>query len=222
MTALLALALGACTSVHTTPPARTASEQLLVSTAADRAADKIAEAIPPNEVVYLDASSLDGSDGRYAADAVQDRLLRRHIRVVTKPGDADVVLVLRAGALSTDEDTTLVGVPQFAEPFFPVGNFITLPEIDIFKETRARGVAQFAVTGYDRRSHQLVVSVDPQYGFSHKTQWVIMLLFTWSRNDLMPDSARAEEANDKSPWHTTTPIRYLPIPSASHKKNKKR
>lgn len=220
MAASFALALGACTSVYTTPPARTASAQLLVSTAADRAADKLAEAIPPNEVVYLDASALDGPDGRYAADAVQDRLLRRHIRVVTKPEDADVVLILRSGALSTDEDTTLVGVPQFAVPFFPVGNFITLPEIDIFKETRARGVAQFAVTGFDRRSHQLVVSVDPQYGFSHKTQWVILLLFTWSRNDLMPDSARLEEANDKSQWYTSTPIRYLPI-HAGHSENQK-
>jgi hypothetical protein len=131
------------------------------------------------------------------------------------------VLVLRSGALSTDEDATLVGVPQFAVPFFPVGNFITLPEIDLFKETRARGVAQFAVTGYDRRSHRLVVSVDPQFGFSHKTQWVIFLLFTWSRNDLMPDSARADEANDKSQWYTTTPIRYLPI-HTHHSENRKR
>lgn len=213
------LALGGCTVVHSTPPARTASEQLLVSTAADRAATKLAQAIPPDEVVYLDASSLDGADGRYAADAVQDQLLRRNIRLVTSPADADVILVLRSGALSTDEDTTLVGLPQFAVPFFPVGNLLTVPEVDLFKESRARGVAQFAATGFDRRSHRLVVSVDPQWGFSHRTQWVIFLLFTWSRNDLMPDSARADEGNDKSQWYTSTPIRYLPI--HSHGKNTK-
>lgn len=214
---MIALGLCACTIVHSTPPARTASEQLLVSTAADRAAEKIAEAIPPNEVVYLDASSLEGADGRYAADAVQDRLFRRNIRLVTSPDDADVILVLRSGALSTDEDQTLVGLPQFAVPFFPVGNLLTVPELDLFKESRARGVAQFAATGFDRRSHRLVVSVDPQWGFSHKTQWVILLLFTWSRNDLMPDEARADETNDKSQWYATTPIRYLPIHSHSKK-----
>jgi len=181
----LAIALPACTVVHTTEPARSATEERLVSTAIDRAADRLAQQMPANLKIYLDTTSLEGPDAHYAAATVADRLLRRGLRLMSKPADADAVVVVRSGVLSTDDKTTLIGMPQFAVPFFPVGNLLTIPELDFYRKMHAKGVAEFAATGFDPKTGRMVVSTDPQFGFSNKTDWVVFLLFGWERNDLV-------------------------------------
>ena len=180
----LVLSLCACTTVHTTEPARSATEERLVSTAIDRAADGLARQMPVNLKIYLDTSSLEGPDAHYAAAAVADRLLRRGLRLMSTRTEADAVVIVRSGALSTDNRTTLIGMPQFAVPFFPVGNLLTIPELDFYRKMHTKGVAEFAATAFDPKTGQLVASTDPQFGVSNKTDWVVFLLFGWERNDL--------------------------------------
>ena len=58
------LALGACTSTRETSPQRSATEQLLISTAVDRAVEGMDLKIPQGTKVFLDAGQLEGSDGK--------------------------------------------------------------------------------------------------------------------------------------------------------------
>ena len=64
--ALMALALGACSTEKQSSPPRTATEQLLISTAADRAVDKLNLSIPAGTKVFVDASNFEGTDSKYA------------------------------------------------------------------------------------------------------------------------------------------------------------
>jgi len=57
------LALCGCTTERQTDPARTATEQLLILTAADRAANKLALQISKGSQVFLDATNFEGIDG---------------------------------------------------------------------------------------------------------------------------------------------------------------
>ena len=75
------LALGACTSMRETSPQRTATEQLLISTAVDRAIAQVNLEIPEGTKVFVDSEQLEGSDGKYAAGEMKDRLLRRSTRL---------------------------------------------------------------------------------------------------------------------------------------------
>ena len=52
----VSLFLAGCTTQRATSPQRTATEELLISTAADRAAEKLADGIPTNIKVYLDTN----------------------------------------------------------------------------------------------------------------------------------------------------------------------
>jgi hypothetical protein len=166
----------------------------MVSTAINRAADRLAQQLPTNLKIFLDTSSLDGPDAHYAAAEITDRLLRRGLRLMASRTEADAVVIVRSGVLSTDDRTTLIGMPQFAVPFFPVGNLLTIPELDFYKKMHSKGVAEFAATGFDTKTGRLIVSTDPQFGFSHKTDWVVLLLFNWEKNDLIDDGADKAKA----------------------------
>jgi len=72
---LLPFAFG-CTAERASAPARTATEQLLLSTAADRAAAQPSLAIPPDTKVFVDRSYFQGYDDGYAVDAVRNQFLR--------------------------------------------------------------------------------------------------------------------------------------------------
>jgi len=186
-----ALALGACSTERETTPARTATEQLLVSSAADRAAARLALEIPEGRKVFVDSSFFEGTDSKYAVAAIRDSLLKQGVALVEKREAADAVVELRAGALSIDESETLVGLRSFDVPI-PLAGAFTLPEIALFKRTERKGVARFAATGYDAKDGRMIDSSDPKSGFSHKKEWTVLLFITWWTDDL-PDE-------DKDDW----------------------
>jgi hypothetical protein len=183
----LCLCLAGCVTERQTSPLRTATEELLISTAADRAADKLAEQIPQNIKAYLD-TYIDAPDGIYASRAIRDRLLRRGIVLVDNKAAAEVVIEVRSGALSTDEKTISIGTPQLVIPAIPgpaATNGFPVPAITLFRKADIRGVAKFAATAYDTRTGKLVVTTDPQFGYSKKTDWVVLLIITWSDQDYL-------------------------------------
>lgn len=130
---LAMLMLGACTTMRESSPQRTATEQLLISTAVDRAVEQVNLKTPVGTKVFVDADQLEGSDGKYAAGAMKDRLLRGGAHLVADRGKADAVVEVRAGALSIDDKQTLVGTESFDVPVPLAGQF-KIPEIALSKD----------------------------------------------------------------------------------------
>ena len=73
---LLLLGLAGCSTSRETEPARTATEQLLISTAVDRALDRMNLKIPEGTKIWVDAENFEGYDQKYAVGAIRDRLMR--------------------------------------------------------------------------------------------------------------------------------------------------
>src|SRR5262249_56835773 len=105
-----------CWPARETEPARTATEQLMISTAVDRAVDRLNLKIPAGTKLWVDAANFDGYDQKYAVGAIRDRLLREGAGLVADRGQADAVVEIRAGALSTDSDDLLIGLPSMVLP----------------------------------------------------------------------------------------------------------
>lgn len=185
---ILALSVCAgCTTTRQTDPQRSATEQLLISTAADHAADEIKLDISSGSKVFVDATNFEGTDSKYAIAAIRDRILQLGGRLVADRGQADVVVEIRAGALSVDQSQTLVGIPQFDIPI-PLAGPLGFPEIALFKKSERRGVAKFAATSYGAKAGEGQDSSGPRYGFSHDTHWVLLFFFSWSTEDLLPEA----------------------------------
>jgi hypothetical protein len=182
----LLVAVGACTQVRESMPQRTATEQLLFSAAAERVCDALALKIPAASKVFVDSTYVEGTDSKYLVATLRDRVLRHGGSLAAARDGADLVIEPRVGAMSVDRKATLVGVPSFPVPIPASGEF-RFPELALFKRDRQQGVIQLALSSYDAKTGALQQSVDPVYGFSQKTDWVVLLFFGWQSNDLMPD-----------------------------------
>jgi hypothetical protein len=193
--AIASVGLAACTTVTTSKPARTATEELLISRAADEAADNLKFDVPAGTKLFLDTTYFEGTDSKYAIGTIRDRLMRRGIHLVDKKDDAQVVLEIRAGALSIDEQSFLVGIPGFPIPI-PLAGTLDFPEIALYKKAVRAGVAKFAATGYDPKTGALIATTDPEFGFSQKTKKVIMIFFGSDTNDTVPPGAPVDGAPD--------------------------
>jgi hypothetical protein len=188
------LSLAACTSERATSPLRTATEEMLISTAADRAAAELTPGVPQGTKVFLDTRYFQGYDQDYAIGAIKEQLLRHGAALVDDAAHADAIIFVRAGALSTDNRSTLIGIPALQLPFLPIGNSVSVPEIALFKEAVSQGVAKFSMTGYDAKTGKLIASTDPQYGFSHQTNHTVLLFFSWRSGDAVPPPPASGDA----------------------------
>jgi hypothetical protein len=184
--AAAALVLCSCTTARTSAPVRTATEQLLISTAADRAAAQLSLGIPKGTKVFVDTRYFQGYDDGYAVSAIRSQLLKSGLELVDERKDAQAVIQVAAGALSTDQKSLLIGIPQLTVPYIPMGNSVTVPEIALFKQAEEEGVAKFVATGYDAKTGKLLATTDPHYGFSHNINHTVLLFFSWSTGDLIP------------------------------------
>jgi len=179
---VLVSTLVACSSARESAPTRTATEQLLIAAAAERSIDKLDLQIPAGAKVFVDATHFEGYDSKYATGTVRDRLLRHGGRLVNERGQADVIVEIRAGALSVDESTQLVGLPSTDLPF-PASQGLSTPEVALFKRSQKLGVAKIAATSYSRDG-ALIASGDPAFGSAHRTRWTVLLLIGWTSTDL--------------------------------------
>lgn len=181
-----ALLLCACTTERSSVPSRTATEQLLISTAADRAAAQLSLSIPKGTRVFIDRQYFQGYDDGYALNAIRTQFLRQGLNLVDDRTHAEAIVNVASGALSTDEKSLLIGVPALQLPALPVGTSVSVPEIALFKTAQDKGVAKFVATGYDAKTGQMIATTDPQYGFAHQTNHTIFLFFSWETGDLVP------------------------------------
>ena len=189
LSAGLLLTLAGCSTSVQSNPSRTATEQMLISTAADHAAAQLDLPIPAHTPVFVDNTNMDGTDIKYAIGAIRARLLRQGARLVDDKKNADIVVETRSGALSTDQNTFLIGIPQFTVPIPFATTPLTLPEIALYGSKDQKGVAKFAFTGYNAKNGELLAAQDPQYGFSHNTQKTVLIFVSWTSTDAVPDEA---------------------------------
>jgi hypothetical protein len=136
--------------------------------------------------VFVDATNFQGYDQGYALVAIRTKLLKAGLRLVDDRAKADAIVMVSVGALSTDQKSLLIGIPQLTVPYIPAGNSVTVPELAIFKQAEQKGVAKFVATGYDAKTGALIATSDPRYGFSHNTNHTVMLFFSWATGDIVP------------------------------------
>jgi hypothetical protein len=186
---LSSLALTGCMTIRSTDPARTATEQLLISTAADHAAESLVLNIPKGNHVFIDATNFEGYDSKYAIGAIRDHVLQQGLLLVNDKGAADTIVEIRAGALSVDDRSFLVGIPQINLPLPLTGSTLPIPEIALFKRVTQQGIAKFAATAYDAKKGTFLSSSKPLPSSSFDKKTTLLFLITWSNDDLnRPDN----------------------------------
>lgn len=152
---LLAAALG-CGTTRWTDTQRTATEQLLLSDAIDRAVAQLDVRVLAGKDVYFDATFLENvPDKQYLTSTLRQHLLAQGCVLRESREEATYVVEARAGAVGTNRDEMLFGVPQVNLPTFaasPVAMPSSIPEIGLLKNTQQAGIAKVALFAFNRKT----------------------------------------------------------------------
>ena len=144
---LISFLIGGCTTNNNTNPPRSATEQLLLSTAADHALKSARLSVFANQKVFLDTTYFDSYDSKYALGAVRDALSQQGAVLEEFRTNCDIVVEVRSGALSIDNSTFLFGIPSIGAPI-PFTGGIQTPELAFYKSQKQNSFAKFAMLAY--------------------------------------------------------------------------
>lgn len=142
-----------CGTTRSSNTARTGTEQLLISDAIDRAVESINFEKLAGESVFFDEHHLyQVVDSGYLISSLRQHLLASGCILKDNREAATFIVEPRAGAIGTDSDELLFGIPATNMPQLTmlVGLPPSLPEVPIMKRRNQRGVAKIAVFAYRR------------------------------------------------------------------------
>jgi hypothetical protein len=160
-----------CTTIKQSDTARTGIEQLLISSADDRALDKIDLRPIAGAKVFVDTQYLDCTDKNYLLVALHQRLLADRCTLVTKVEDSDVVVEIGSGGVGTDRDDLFVGIPEIP---LPPPSPISMPKIALYEHTKSMGTAKIALVAYDTKSRQPVINTGYALARADHRNWQVL------------------------------------------------
>ena len=207
-TAFLAacLATGCTGNIRETTSPRTATEQLLVSTAAERAIaqwDDLEQELKGKKVAS-DDTRFESLDKPYAVSSLRHFLSERGVIVVPlKPEKfkdaagkdqetppAERVLEVRSGTLGINDKSFGIGIPALP---FPVPNTTlatVTPAVYLVNRNKQEGWAKFQFWVYDPGTESYVSRTKDLWGHAYYSKWWFLFVgpFDFS-NDIYPDSS---------------------------------
>ena len=179
--ALIAGVSGCSTVKETTPP-RTATEELLLSTATDRAIEPARFPWLEGKKVFVEDKYLESYDKGHAVGLLRERISASGALLVKTDDRADVIVELRADALSMDLADLLVGIPGMAVPV-PLAGPVTTPELALFKSHKFDSITKVALFAYERASGRYVESAGPMLGRAHLHLYKVLFV-SWKRTNV--------------------------------------
>jgi hypothetical protein len=183
---LALLGLSACASATETNPARTATEQLLISRAADRAVEGLTLPIPAGSRVFVDEIYFRVENAPYAISAIRAALSEAGYAVVPSKAEADAVLEVRAGALSLEQMRRVVGLPDMRVPVNETLNVVSIPELSIYSRRDRIGVAEFSGFLYEPRTGAPLGAVLPMTGEFRIRSHKVLMIVSWGQQTIDP------------------------------------
>ena len=183
---LLGSAAGCVNKQRMTEPVRSVGEQLLLSTAIDRALSELdLEAIGRLKgfKVYLSTVYLQTLDQEYLVGSLRDLLLSSGVLVVDDIAQAEMIVEVRSGANSLDSATVTAGIAEDQALPNPItGAPVALPELAFFKKQNNVSLTKIALVAYHADSREHVFSSGALLGGAYERHYqflgLIRLRFT--------------------------------------------
>jgi len=200
---LLPCLTSGCASIRTTDPAHTATEQFLLSSAAQSAVDQMSADTLRDRIVYIDTTYLTTAwqtapELSYLIGQFRAKLLEGGARLVDKREKAQIVLELRSGGVGIDRLEFLLGIPSFGLSALAQGaaaasgSALITPELAILKSTRQYSFASVAFVAYWADTGELLTSSGPFIGKRYREDWWIFGTGPRTIGDIAPTERRTQ------------------------------
>lgn len=181
-----AAALAACASTSETYPSRTATEQLLVARATDRAVEGLVLPIPAGSRVYVDDAFFRAENAPYAISTIRAALSDAGYLLAASKSESDAVFELRAGALSLEQMRRVFGLPEMRVPINDTFNVVSLPELSVYSRRDRVGVAEFSGFLYEPKTGAPLGAVVPMTGEFRIRSHKLLMIVAWGQQTVDP------------------------------------
>jgi hypothetical protein len=188
--------LTGCATPVETRPGRTATEQLLVAHAAERAAKQLSIPIPAGSKVFLDTANFKGEGADYAQSAIREGLVSRGGRLWPTREGADIIVEIRMGALSIDQISRVLGIPSLQVPISPQWTVVTIPELSLYSRNDRSGVAEFSAFAYEAKTGKPIAVEVRAAGTTTMRSHKLMMILPWGQQEVRP----GDRTLDSEPW----------------------
>jgi hypothetical protein len=180
------LVLAGCASTSETYPSRTATAQLLVARAADRAVEGMTLPIPNGTRIFVDDAYFRAENAPYAVSAIRSALSEAGYFLVPSKADAEAVLELRAGALSLEQMRRVFGIPEMRIPINDTFNVVSMPELSVYSRRDRVGVAEFSGFLYEPKTGAPLGAVMPMTGEFRIRSHKLLMIVAWGQQSVEP------------------------------------
>jgi hypothetical protein len=201
-----------CATNNTTNPARSATEQLLLSTATDHALQSADLMVFENRKVFLDTNYFDSYDSKYSIGTIRDALSRAGAILEDNATNSDIIMEARSGALSIDNSSFLIGIPSMGAPI-PLTGAIQTPELAFYKSQKQHSVAKIALLAFARQSRAHVYSSGPLDGKSYDNHYKLLFV-SWIFTDVPEKQTSKKRAEHYQTWFPQYDLINLPSTNA--------
>lgn len=171
-----------CHTIRETAPPRTATEELLLSTAADRAVTNEDFSWLKGKRVFLEDKYFESYDKGYVVGLIRQCLSEAGALLTATNTQAEFMVEIRSGALSINSSETLFGIPAATAPV-PLTGAIQTPEVAFYKSQKDDSISKFALYAYRRESGNFVQAVGPMTGGAYFHLYKILGM-SWKRTDV--------------------------------------
>ncbi len=176
MLCVAAVLAGGCTTARVTDPARTATEQFLMSTAGGLAVAQLSAEPLRGRRVFVDTTYFAASEQQFVIGELRAHLLMNGVLLMSKREDAEIIVEARTGGVGIDRYEFLIGIPSL-----PVGTAMTAvglppspvatPELALVKNLRQWGFASVAIVAYWSDTGEMVAHSGPFVGRTRREDW---------------------------------------------------
>lgn len=187
----LILLFGCTGEIRSTTTARTATEMLLLTTAADRATRSYEiELQLQGKKVFFEDSFFDSIDKSYIVSNMRDHLSKNLVILVDKKEDSEYVVELRNGSLGLYDSNFNVGMPEL--PLIlgfggqEVPPFVT-PEVSLFKRKTQQGWCKLKLWVFETKTGKYVSHPPTLWGNSYCDHITIFGIGPININDIYPE-----------------------------------
>lgn len=186
--------LSGCATVRVTDPARTATEQFLLSKAAQDAIEGLSFESIHGRTVFLDADNFSPAEKDFVLSEFRAKLLNAGVNITLVKGYAEIIVEVRSGGVGIDRYESLLGIPSFAPPLSSItgGVSIVTPELAITKKIKQAGFASISYVAYWADSGEIVVSSGPAIGKSNREDWWLFGFGPNTIGDIPPVDYKAD------------------------------
>jgi hypothetical protein len=201
--------IGGCSTQEVTSPPRSATEQLLLSTAADQAMANANLSIFSGRSVYLDFTYFDSYDSKYAEGEIRDAFSRAGALMARDSKSADVIVEARSGAYSIDTNTSFFGIPSIPLPIPGTAEEPVTPQVPFYESQSEVSHAKIALLAFDNKTRTHIYSSGPLDGRAYNTYQALLFISWWS-TDVLEKSKKLKEKEKNSIWYPQYDLQNMP------------